>query len=119
MFNFQTIDDLMSHLPHGCPLVGVELDPRSRPLDRFTHPDRCCYLLGAEDHGLSEEVRDRCHLLVEIPGLRNCLNVSVVGSLVMYDRMIQKVGTKTQRRTPVTTELILENLSYRGKNERY
>lgn len=98
MFNFPTLDDLVGHLPHGCPLVGVELDEKARPLDRFVHPARCCYLLGAEDHGLPPDVLGRCHLLVQVPGLRTCLNVATAGSLVMYDRSIQKTGTKTARR---------------------
>lgn len=98
MYHYLDMDDLVAHLPHACPLVGVELGEKSRPLDRFCHPTRCCYLLGAEDHGLPPAVVDRCHHLVEVPGLRTCLNVATAGSLVMYDRKIQKAGTKTARR---------------------
>ena len=39
-------------MPHDCPLVGVELDDRSIPIENFAHPKRVVYLLGAEDHGL-------------------------------------------------------------------
>ncbi len=98
MYHYRDLDDLVEHLPHDCMLVGVELDERSHPLDRFVHPERCCYLLGAEDHGLPPAVIERCHALVQVPGLKTCLNVATAGSLVMYDRHIQKIGTKTKRR---------------------
>ena len=98
MLTFDDIDDLMHHLPYCCPLVGVELHEGARSLDRFVHPDRAIYLLGAEDHGLPEKVLERCHDIVQIGGLKMCLNVSTVGSIIMYDRLTQKVGTKTQRR---------------------
>lgn len=98
MLHFLTLEDLVSHLPHSCPLVGVELDGAATPLDRYVHPERACYLLGAEDRGLPPEVMGKCVSLIQIDGLRHCLNVSTAGSLVMYDRMIQKVGTKTRRR---------------------
>lgn len=98
MFNFSTIDDLIEHLPYSCPLVGVELDEEAISLDRFVHPIRATYLLGAEDHGLPEKVRQRCHCLVQIDNLAMCLNVSTVGSLVLYDRMTQRAGTKALNR---------------------
>jgi tRNA G18 (ribose-2'-O)-methylase SpoU len=64
----------------------VEFDPRARPLDRYVHPERACYLLGAEDTGLPKHVLDRCRDLVQIPATAYCLNVAVAGSIVMYDR---------------------------------
>lgn len=90
LFNFSTVDDLANHLPSGCRLVGVELDERAKPLETFTHPVSACYLLGAEDHGLTEEMRQRCHELVYIPGSSHCLNVSVAGSIALYDRMAKR-----------------------------
>lgn len=72
-------------LPSDCKLIGVEQDPKAKPLPEFTHPERAVYLLGAEDHGLPEEIRGACDTLVEIPSLR-CLNVAVAGSIVLYDR---------------------------------
>lgn len=99
MLTYDTLDELMAHLPFACPLVGVELNKLACPLDRFVHPERACYLLGAEDQGLSPEVMKKCHILVQVPGLASCLNVSTTGSLVLYDRQIQKVGTKCLRRS--------------------
>jgi tRNA G18 (ribose-2'-O)-methylase SpoU len=85
--HFMDIDDLVSHLPHGCPLVGVELDPRAVPLPEFHHPRKAMYLLGAEDHGLPQHIIDRCHLLVQIPTPALwSLNVAVAGSILLHDR---------------------------------
>ena len=90
LFHFDTIDDVIEHLPEACPLVGVELDPRGQRLDRFEHPQRAAYLLGAEDHGLPPHVRDACHALVEIPTPQpQSMNVAVAGSIVLYDRSVK------------------------------
>ncbi len=91
LFNFATIDDLWAHLPHDCILAGVELDERAQPLPDFAHPERCIYLLGAEDHGLSEEARNRCSRLIVVPGVGS-LNVATAGSIVMYGRMVGRPG---------------------------
>lgn len=85
LFRFDTVDDLFSHLPWSCELVGVELDDRATPLHEFTHLQNACYLLGAEDHGLCKATLDRCHRLVRLPG-RMSMNVAVAGSIVINDR---------------------------------
>ncbi len=89
LYHYLTLDDMVGHLPHSCPLVGVELAEASVPLNRFEHPARACYLLGAEDHGLPPAVARRCHKLVVVPGASHCLNVSVAGSITMYDRCVK------------------------------
>lgn len=91
LFEYADLDDLLAHLPYGCPLVGVELDPRAVPLPTFTHPERACYLLGAEDHGLGPSVLERCHALVELPTPRRAsMNVAVAGALVLDHRFQQQ-----------------------------
>ena len=98
LVHYSDLNDLIEHLPHGCPLIGVELDPRAVPLDKFSHPERGLYLLGAEDNGLPPAVVDRCHYLVEIPALtHSSLNVAVAGGIVASHRYLQL------RRTPVLT----------------
>lgn len=87
LFHFDELDDLLAHLPHACPLVGLEEDDRSRDLRAFTHPERACYLLGAEDHGLPSSVMDACHHVLQIEGASMCLNVAVAGSIVLWDRV--------------------------------
>lgn len=91
LFHFATIDDLKAHLPFSSLLVGVELDERAQPLDAFAHQERSVYLLGAEDHGLTKEAVTKCHRLVKLPGSTS-LNVSVAGSIVLYDRITRGAG---------------------------
>ena len=87
LHHYADMADLLSHLPHGCQLIGVELDPRAVALDRFQHPHNALYLMGAEDHGLPLAVLDMCHQVVQIPTPgRMSLNVAVAGSLLMHDR---------------------------------
>lgn len=90
LLHYADLDDLLEHLPHSCPLVGVELAEGSKPLPRFSHPPRALYLLGAEDHGLPQAILQRCHQVVQIPTAREwSMNVSVAGSILMYDRMVK------------------------------
>jgi len=87
LLHYTDLDDMVRHLPHSCPLVGVELADRAVSLQKFAHPLRATYLLGAEDHGIPPVVMDRCHHIVQIPSVRSwSMNVSVAGSIVMYDR---------------------------------
>lgn len=88
-FHYGDLDDLLRHLPIGCPLVGIEMSERATPLHTFYHLPQACYLLGAEDSGLPPIVLDRCHQTVSVPGTRMCLNVATTGSIVMYDRSMK------------------------------
>jgi tRNA G18 (ribose-2'-O)-methylase SpoU len=90
LYHYTDIDDLIRHLPYSVPLVDVELGPDSVSLTEYEHLPAACYLLGAEDHGLSAAVLERCHARVAIPGLTACLNVAVAGSIVMYDRALKR-----------------------------
>lgn len=96
MFHFGDVDDLVEHLPWSTPLVGVELDDTAIPLASYGHPVRACYLLGAEDHGLSRAALDRCHDLVVIESaLPFSMNVAVAGSIICRDRHVR--GTVSRR----------------------
>jgi tRNA G18 (ribose-2'-O)-methylase SpoU len=86
LWTFADLDDLAAHVPMDCELIGVELDDRARLLRDFKHPERACYLLGAEDHGLSAAALHRCKRVVRLPGDYS-LNVAVAGSIVVYDRV--------------------------------
>ena len=82
-------DALMAALPHSCPIVAVEMGGRS--LGSFTHPERACYLLGAEDHGIPAAILARCHHVISLPSVRTeSYNVAVAGSLVMFDRQSKR-----------------------------
>lgn len=89
LINFEGVEDLKRHLPYSCQLVGVELSERARELGGYCHPEVACYLLGAEDYGLTPTELKVCHSVVQIPGASRCLNVSVAGSIVMYDRVVK------------------------------
>jgi tRNA G18 (ribose-2'-O)-methylase SpoU len=85
LWHFDSVDDLVRHLPYDCRLVGVELHERAVRLPEYRHPERCCYLLGAEDHGLTNATLSRCAALVQLPGRRS-MNVAAAGTVVLYDR---------------------------------
>ena len=84
-FHYETFDDFFNNLPKGAMLVGVELDEKAVQLETFIHPKRCVYLLGAEDHGMSKLAIEKSHHLVKFKSELS-LNVSVAGSILMYDR---------------------------------
>ena len=88
-FHYNTFEDFYEHLPKGAMLVGVELTDDAVDLETFNHPRRCVYLLGAEDHGLSKKAIEKSHHLIKFKSEMS-LNVSVAGSIVMYDRGINK-----------------------------
>lgn len=94
LFNYRDFDDFYIHMPYNCRLVGVELHPKAYQIKNFVHPDRCIYLLGAEDHGLTNKALEKCHSLLQIPGDIS-LNVSMAGSIIMYDRLTKaKISAK-------------------------
>lgn len=84
-FHYDTFDDFYAHLPKSALLIGVELTEDAEPLETFKHPRRGVYLLGAEDHGLSNQAIEKSHKLIKFSSALS-LNVSVAGSIVMYDR---------------------------------
>jgi tRNA G18 (ribose-2'-O)-methylase SpoU len=85
LYTYDTFDDFYESLPYDCQLVGIEIDQRADSIKNFAHPERCVYLLGAEDHGLTKKAIEKCHKIVVLPG-DYCMNVSVSGSIVMSDR---------------------------------
>jgi tRNA G18 (ribose-2'-O)-methylase SpoU len=74
-------------LPRGCKLVGIELTEDAVDLPSFHHPQAAAYVLGGEARDLSPEMQARCSHIVKIP-TRFCINLSLAGALVMYDRML-------------------------------
>lgn|SRR5262245_25042688 len=92
LWHFATLMELLCALPLGCELVAVEIDVRAKELPQFVHPEQACYLLGAEDRGVPEEVLASCRRIVQIPGAQRCLNVATAGSIVLYDRISKQKG---------------------------
>ncbi len=77
-YQWDAMDDIA--LPKGCQMVGIELP-------EFRHPKSAAYVLGRERGDLSPEMLARCDHVVKIP-TRFCINVSLAGALVMYDRVL-------------------------------
>jgi 23S rRNA (guanosine2251-2'-O)-methyltransferase len=79
----RTIEDLKSRN-----IWTVGLDERGpQAYDQVDYKMDCALVLGAEGHGLHEQVRKKCDFLVSIPMLGKVpsLNVSVAAAIVMYE----------------------------------
>lgn len=86
--HYEDFDEFYSMLPFNSILVGVEFGGEN--LSNYAHPDRAIYLLGAEDYGLPDEIMRKCHQIISIESIRQpSFNVAVVGSIVMYDRLVK------------------------------
>jgi 23S rRNA (guanosine2251-2'-O)-methyltransferase len=73
----------------------VGLDERGpKVYDELDYKMDCAVVLGAEGHGLHEQIRKKCDFLVSIPMLGKVpsLNVSVAGGIVMYEAARQRRG---------------------------
>lgn len=88
-FHYDSFEEFYKNIPKGARLVGVELTDSAEDLETFNHPKRCVYLLGAEDHGLSNEAIEKAHFIIKFNTPKS-LNVAVAGSIVMYDRGLNK-----------------------------
>lgn len=85
LFHYREFDDLLNNIPYDCRLIGVEIDDKAEWLHEFEHPQRAIYLLGAEDTGLPDYIKEKCHFLIKLPG-NSSLNVGVTGSIILHDR---------------------------------
>ncbi len=66
----------------------IGLDERGqKAYDELDYKMDCAIVLGAEGHGLHEQIRKKCDFLVSIPMLGKIasLNVSVAAGVVMYE----------------------------------
>ena len=86
LFEYDSFAEFQKHRPYGCKLIGIEIIGGAIPIKEFKHPKQACYLLGAEDNGLTKEAIEACQEIIYLPGERS-LNVSVAGSIVIYDRI--------------------------------
>lgn len=84
-YQWETLDQMQ--FPRGCQLVGVELTPDAVDLPVFRHPPQAAYILGPEKGSLSAAALSRCVHVIRIP-TRFCINLSLAGALVMYDRQL-------------------------------
>ena len=91
MYHYNNFEDFYSNMPKDCKLIGVDNVSKARMLEGYEHPERAIYLLGAEDHGLSKRALEKCHSLIQFES-KYCLNVSVAGSIIMYDRQMKNLN---------------------------
>lgn len=71
----------------------VGLDERGEKLyHELDYRMDCAFVLGAEGHGLHEQIRKKCDFLISIPMLGKIasLNVSVAAGVVMYEAARQR-----------------------------
>jgi len=88
---FVTFQEFQFARPKSSILVGVEFD--GKLLSKFHHPQQAMYLLGAEDSGLPEYILKQCQSIVSIESVRQAsYNVAVAGSIVMYQRLLQRAN---------------------------
>ena len=89
LYEYQTWSEFKNNIPRDCKLICVEIDYRANNLKDFHHPERCIYVLGAEDNGIPKEYL-KGNQIVQICGAIQCLNVAVAGSIIIYDRSIKQ-----------------------------
>jgi|SRR3990167_925275 len=92
LYHYATIEEFKAARPVDTMIVGIELDDNTIVLPSFSHPERAIYVLGAEDYGLSKEMKQLCNMIVAIPEAKFCLNVATAGSIVIYDRIAKNGG---------------------------
>lgn len=85
-FEYQETPDINSLKQQGYRVVGLEQDPRSIMLTDYVAGDKIVLLLGEEVKGITNDMRDICDDLIEIPmvGKKESFNVSVATGIALY-----------------------------------
>lgn len=85
-FEYQDHPDITSLRDEGYRIVGLEQDSQSVLLADYQTPDRVVLLLGEEVHGITDDLRELCDDLIEIPmqGQKESFNVSVATGIALY-----------------------------------
>lgn len=85
-FEYQEVPDIESLKAADYRIVGLEQDARSIMLQDYKAPDKIALLLGEEVEGITNDMRDICDDLIEIPmvGKKESFNVSVATGIALY-----------------------------------
>jgi len=85
-FEYQEIPNLSQLKEQGFTIIGLEQDKRSILLQNYTAPKKIALLLGEEVKGITDDLRNQCDDLVEIPmvGRKESFNVSVAAGIALY-----------------------------------
>lgn len=79
-------DILQEKKSNGFKIIGVEMVETATELKYFTHPEKCCYIFGANHLGLHEDILKICDDVISLPGKKS-LHVEVAIGIVLYDRV--------------------------------
>lgn len=87
----QTIEELKKQ---NIWVVGIEKAPKAIPYNQGDYTIPIAFVVGSEVDGLRRLTREKCDYLVQLPmwGKTPSLNVSVAGSIVLYEARMQRVG---------------------------
>lgn len=68
-------------------IVSVEQDPRSKNFKEFIYTKPTLFVLGNEVEGVTKEILDASHEILEIPmaGEKESLNVSVTAGIILFN----------------------------------
>lgn len=85
-FEYQPQPDLDSFKKRGYRIVGLEQDKDSIMLNNYKTPEKIVLLLGEEVFGITDDLRQKCDDLIEIPmkGQKESFNVSVAAGIALY-----------------------------------
>lgn len=87
----QTMDELKKQ---GVWIVGVEEAPNAQLYNSIDYTGPTALVVGSEVDGLRRLTRDKCDFMAQLPmwGKTPSLNVSVAGSVVLYEARMQRVA---------------------------
>jgi tRNA G18 (ribose-2'-O)-methylase SpoU len=85
-FEYRLQPDLASLRQDGYVIAGLEQDERSVKLPAYHPPQKIALILGEEVHGLTDELKQECDVLLEIPmhGKKESFNVSIAAGIALY-----------------------------------
>lgn len=79
-------------------VVGIEAAPTAITYDKGDYTGPIAFVVGSEVDGLRRLTRDKCDYMVQLPmwGKTPSLNVSVAGSIVLYQARMQRLAKGIQ-----------------------
>ena len=85
-FEYLETPDLNLLKRQGFTVIGLEQDKNSISLKEYVVPQKIALLLGEEVGGITNDLRNQCDNLVEIPmvGQKESFNVSVAIGIALY-----------------------------------
>ncbi len=85
-FEYHANINLKAIKKEGFRIVGLEQDKRSTLINKYIVPKKIAIILGEEVHGLTNDLRNICDDLIEIPmtGKKESFNVSVAAGIALY-----------------------------------